>query len=200
MKEEILFRDIKEHLLSLTSKQLDRRAILIDEMFKLESEQKDCFSCSGMCCTYEFNSMLITPIECFELLNYLELEGRIDEDLFTKLNDYINDFRLDREIYLGNNREFRRYYTCPFFRDQNKGCSISRSAKPYGCLGFNPKERIVNSKGKCGSNQALLEKRHHDFCASEKEANDYLSKILGLYWEKKPIPVALREFLIKLKF
>jgi hypothetical protein len=192
------FLNIQNTLKNKASLPYKRREVLIKEMSKLEDQKKDCFSCSGMCCTYEYNSMLVTPIECFEMLNYLVEEDRVNQELVTRLKSNIAQYRLDKDMYSTKGKEFRRYYTCPFFKNENKGCSISRSSKPYGCLGFNPNEESINTPGKCGSNLENLQSREDEFCSEESVANEYLSKELKLYWDKKPISVALVEFINKI--
>lgn len=191
------FLSLQARIVEITESSFERRKILIEEMSSLEEQKKDCFNCSGMCCTYEFNSMLITPLECFEMLSYLIKENRVNSDLVEHLKANAVKYRLDKDFFSGKGRELRRYYTCPFFKNENKGCSISRSSKPYGCLGFNPLEKNVTSEGKCTSNLENLEKRNLDFIDKEKLASSYLSDELGLYWEKKPIPVALLDFILK---
>lgn len=193
-----LFSELQSHVLEMTESSYLRREILIDEMSSLEEQKKDCFSCSGMCCTYEFNSMLITPLECFEMLSYLVKENRVNKVLIDRLKENASEFRLDKEMFSGKGKELRRYYTCPFFKNENKGCSISRSSKPYGCLGFNPLEENINSEGKCTSNLSKLEQRNLEFINKEKLASDYLSRELGIYWDKKTISVALIEFIGKI--
>lgn len=192
------FTKIQSTLKDMASLPYDRRKLLIKEMSNLEDDKKDCFSCSGMCCTYEYNSMLVTPVECFEMLNYLVKEGRVNEELVSRLKANITQYRLDKDMYSTKGKEFRRYYTCPFFKNENKGCSISRSSKPYGCLGFNPNEQNISTPGKCGSNLVNLQSREDEFISEESVANEYLSKELNLYWVKKPISVALVEFINKI--
>lgn len=192
------FFNIQDTLKQMSSSSLKRRQILISEMSNLEEVKKDCFSCSGMCCTYEYNSMLVTPIECFEMLSYLVQENRVNIELLQRLKLNIAKYRLDKDMYYAKGKEFRRYYTCPFFKNENRGCSISRSSKPYGCLGFNPNEQNISTSGKCGSNLNNLQLREDDFGQEENITNEYLSKELNLYWEKKPISVALVEFINKI--
>lgn len=177
---------------------LKRRLSLIEKMSELEAQSKDCMSCSGMCCTYEFNSMLITPLEAFELISYLAQADRIDKNLVENLSDNIKKFRLDRDFNLGHKRELRRYYTCPFFKNKSVGCSISRGAKPYGCLGFNPEESKVKKEGNCSSNFEILEQREQEFYSEELKLNKIIAQELDLQWTKKTIPVAINEFINKL--
>ena len=64
----------------------------------------------------------------------------------------------------------RKLYTCPFFNNGALGCSISRAAKPYGCLGFNPKISEDNGKS-CASMTDVLLKRDESFHFFEQNLN-----------------------------
>ena len=48
-----------------------RRKILINAMTDFESQGVSCVGCSGTCCTYEANSMMVSPLEAVELHIYL---------------------------------------------------------------------------------------------------------------------------------
>ena len=169
-----------------------RRSLLIDEMTHLDSKELTCRNCVGNCCTFESNSMRITPLEAIEILIFLEEENRINSDLITKLNNYIKDFRLDKETFFG----IKKNYTCPFYLGACQGCSISRGSKPYGCLAFNATEKNVIVGKNCHSNQLLLENRELNF-PEENEINQQIIKILGLTWTKESIPVALLDIIKK---
>ena len=82
---------------------------------------------------------------------------------------------------------------------KNQGCSLSRSVKPYGCLAFNPLEKKVSTEGKCASNIEILTEREALHSDIEEKANKALTEELGLYWNKKSMPFALREILTSLK-
>ncbi|MEX0798557.1 MAG: hypothetical protein WD025_03890 [Bacteriovoracaceae bacterium] len=176
-----------------------RREPVQNEMRNLNAQGRDCWSCSGMCCTYEHNSMQIDPLQALELLAYLEEEGRLSDDLERALEENIARFRLDKDFSLGRGREFRRGFDCPFFLGKVKGCSIGRNAKPYGCLGFNPLQEKVSTAGKCASNLVVLTEREKAFGEREELANQKIVKELGLYWRKKSLPFALKDTLKALR-
>lgn len=175
---------------------LERRLLLIKEMDQLEATNVHCFSCPGTCCTQSANSMQVSPIEALEVLASLKLEEKSPEEkesIFENLRQTIKEFRLDVELFIGKrSSEFRRTYTCPFFKRESKGCGLSRAAKPYGCLGFNPKAPNDNGNT-CTSNIPLLEKRETALEDIEKEANTIIKKKFQLYWDKKNLPQALIE-------
>lgn len=180
----------------------ERRKTLISEMQKLEDKTVHCFTCPGTCCTKSSNSMLITPIEALEILSSIKIENYSDEEIKnfkTRMNQTIQEFRLNVEIYTGkkNSQAFRKTYTCPFFNNGALGCALSRASKPYGCLGFNPKTSEDNGKS-CASNTNLLTIREEDFLTFEDEANEIIKKEFALSWNKQNIPQALLDILKKL--
>lgn len=169
-----------------------RRQVLIDEMSTLEANGYHCFQCTGICCTFVANSMMTTPLETAELLLFLVQEERWNANTMERLRETVRHYRLDREPPGDGRRSFsRRTYTCPFFNEQQLGCSISRSAKPYGCLGFNARSKGVTEGGDCASNTQLLAQRDDIFGALERELNQRIQQALGLTWEKLPMPQAL---------
>lgn len=177
----------------------ERRKALVDEMNKLESGLVHCFNCPGTCCTSVANSMMVSPIEALEVIESLKLDSLDQiaiEQLKKTLLDCIKSYRLDVEIYTGkkSTTPFRKTYTCPFFKREAKGCGLSRSAKPYGCLGFNPKAENDNGQT-CTSNKELLEIRDDHFSAQEHLANLAIQNQLQLSWSKKDLPSALIELL-----
>ncbi|MBC7429979.1 MAG: hypothetical protein H7336_15300 [Bacteriovorax sp.] len=182
---------------------LERRQELVREMQVLEGKTIHCFTCPGTCCTQAANSMLITPIEALEILAGLKIEKFNNEELQSlkdRLNETIKNYRLNVEIYTGkkNASGFRKTYTCPFFNNGALGCSLSRSSKPYGCLGFNP--QISDDNGmSCSSNTSLLENREHIFSAAEETVNNQIRKDLNFHWMKQNIPQALLDVLEKIK-
>lgn len=176
----------------------ERRSHLAKLMQELMSDNKNCFNCSGVCCSYAHNSMLITPLEGLEIVLFLQKERRIDDSLILKLDDSIAQFRLDRELSIGRGREFRRNYTCPFYDEGPRGCSISRNSKPYGCLGFNPGKVNTSGEDGCRSYSEVLEGREKTNEPFETSLNQLIQKELALAWEKKSIPVAIKEILNKL--
>ena len=169
-----------------------RRKSLNIEMQNLENSGKHCLKCPGHCCTFEHNSMLIDPLQALELYVYLEKNQMLEKSL-SRLKENINQFRLDKEFLLGRGKELRRYYTCPFFKHESCGCPIAPEFKPYGCLAFNPFKSNVELPGSCESNISLLESRNQKFESFEIEANIFLKNRLHIYWDKKPIPVAILE-------
>ncbi len=176
-----------------------RRQLLIDEMAVLEAEGRHCAQCSGVCCTLVANSMMTTPLETAELLRYLHASERWTEATRARLEATVRHFRLDQEPPGNGRRSFsRRTYTCPFFGDQALGCSISRSAKPYGCLGFNPRTAGQTEGGDCASDQGLLSLREQQFLEQERAHNEVIAKKLELDWEKLPMPLALLRLADKL--
>lgn len=184
-----------QHLLASAK---DRREILISKMLELDGQNKNCSKCTGMCCTYLYNSMKTTPLEAVELYLFLAKENRLNNELIEQLKECIKDFRLDKDINLGKGKSFRRTYTCPFFKKGAKGCSISLHDKPYGCLGFNPAEVEVSSEGKCKVYIGPHEEREARYIKVENKINQILINELGLYWEKLPMPLAIIELINKL--
>lgn len=200
-------QQFKEYLISLYASHglfsaNERRVNLIGEMQRLEDKNVTCLNCPGACCTSQANSMQISPIEALEILQALQVDQFNVEELynFKKLmNQTISDFRLDVEIYTGKKKSsvLRKNYTCPFFNNGSLGCGLSRSAKPYGCLGFNPKRN--NDFGKsCSSNTELLENREQSFQMQENLVNTQIRLDLNLTWIKQNIPQALLDIVNKL--
>ena len=182
---------------------LSRRQELVREMQYLEGKTIHCFTCPGTCCTQAANSMLITPIEALEILAALKTENfnNIElQSLKDHLSDTVKNYRLNVEIYTGkkNKSGLRKTYTCPFFNNGILGCSLSRSSKPYGCLGFNPKTSEDNGKS-CSSNILLLNNREDTFQLSEEAANNQIRLDLNLDWDKQNIPQALLDVLENIK-
>jgi hypothetical protein len=165
-------------------------------MAKLEGRNIHCFNCSGTCCTFSANSMQITPLEAFEILFSLELTPESIFKLKEKLQETISQYRLNHDISTGkrNQSNIRRTYTCPFFSPGPKGCTLGRAHKPYGCLGFNPKNSDDNGSS-CHSNIEILELRETTYTSSEDQVNSYLKKTYHLSWSKLDLPRALLEIL-----
>ncbi|MBY0413066.1 MAG: hypothetical protein K2Q18_02820, partial [Bdellovibrionales bacterium] len=152
-----------------------RREELITEMDNLEKASIHCMSCPGTCCTFQANSMQITPIEALEILHGLNFDDYTDlekESFKARMKKTVSEYRLDVEVYTGkkNSTVLRKNYTCPFFNNGSLGCSLSRSTKPYGCLGFNPKKNEDNGKS-CASNTDLLQNRENHFLMNEDLVN-----------------------------
>jgi hypothetical protein len=193
------FHEIKNHLYQNLPSPRERRRILIDEMTGLSDKTIHCFNCNGTCCTFSANSMQITPIEAFEILISLNEASTNLSELKVKLQENIQNYRLDHEIFLGRKKNFllRKTYTCPFFMAGPKGCTIKKEFKPYGCLGFNP--RIEDDNGsQCLSNVVLLEQREKAELQNEQKANDFLKHQLQLDWDKLEIPKAILKLLEKM--
>lgn len=170
---------------------------IINLMSELEDQGIDCANCtSSECCTFVKNSMMITPLETVELIQYLSKEGRLTTYLFDKLRENIKGYRLDIPIPSDGKRNFaRRTYTCPFLNTGAKACTISRKAKPYGCLGFNSTTKGAIDSTHCRSNQKVLEEVADEFRDYLKNQNELVSKSLDLNYDKLPIPVAILNVL-----
>lgn len=170
-----------------------RRQIIIQRMQELEQQQFDCKNCSGTCCTYESNSMMITPLEAVELITYLRSQKMNTEELKQKCSETVKQYRLDHQTGNGRRSYLRRTYTCPFFGHQELGCPLPREVKPYGCLAFNAHHAELKASEFCYSEKNILEKREKDHGEYEEKLNKTLQEKLNLYWEKSPIPLALLE-------
>lgn len=175
----------------------DRRFALIKEMELLEGKTIHCFTCPGTCCTSQANSMQITPIEALEILQSLHIDQFDNSQMIAfkeRMSSTVTGYRLNVEIYTGkkNSSALRKNYTCPFFNNGSLGCGLSRSSKPYGCLGFNPKTSDDNGKS-CSSNIEVLEDREHSFQSKEDVVNAEIRKELKLPWIKQNIPQALLD-------
>ena len=168
------------------SRALDRRREILQQMGKQFAQNQNCSKCQGYCCTFEFNSMRMTPLEALDLYQYLKREKRINQDLIETLKATIKNYRLDYEIITGRGTLLRRNYTCPFFQAGAKGCSVAPEAKPYGCLAFNPEQENVSKPGFCSSQTELLQKMPD--CHT---SNEEIRQRLGLNWQQESIPVAL---------
>ena len=176
------------------SSRIERRAAVLANMNQAVESGNNCFKCEGYCCTFFNNSMQITPIEAYDLYQFLKVNNRLDQKLIEGLNQCIKEFRLDQEIGMGKGRELRRSYTCPFFNSGPKGCSIAPESKPYGCLAFNPLESGVAVEGKCASSIISLEKRETDN-SDEENMSQKIKDTLNLHWSKKNIPMALLDLI-----
>ncbi len=197
--EETLFHRINVLQKTFDVSTKDRREALVHEMEKLERQGVDCRQCRGVCCTFVANSMQTTVLETIDLLFYLRQENRLNPDLIKQLHQTVTHYRLDRIPGDGQRDYIRRTYTCPFFQGGPVGCSISRWAKPYGCLGFNPHSPRQTEGGDCTSHTVLLEQREALYFEEERCQNRKLQQQLGLFWTKLPMPLALLEVLQKLE-
>lgn len=175
---------------------ITRRHSILNVMGQLKSQDIHCSSCSGICCTSIANSMQVTPLETFEIFQYLQTLSALQQDEFyRKCDETIKQYRLNVETYTGkkNSSALRRTYTCPFYQAGPTGCTLPKEFNPYGCLAFNPKKPHAIGE-ECSSLTELLTSREEIFAKEENEANFYLSEKLHLNWKKKDIPSALIEF------
>jgi hypothetical protein len=159
----------------------------------LESQGMGCIGCPGTCCTFEANSMLITPLEANELFNYLKEENLLTNELKSKLQECIAQYRLEPKYIASKRSYLRKTYTCPFFNHHELGCPLPREIKPYGCLAFDSHHIELKASEHCYSETHILEKREL-LHPEEKEMNLRLISGFNLQWEKSPIPNALIEF------
>lgn len=157
-----------------------------------------CLGCQGSCCTFEANSMMLTPLEAMELMTYLQDKNLLNPDLKTKLQKTVSDYRLEPK-YLNARRSYlRKTYTCPFFNFKELGCPLPREIKPYGCLAFDSHHPTLKADSNCYSERDLLierEKLHPE----EAQLNEEIRKKMNLDWEKSPIPNALLDLWDKLE-
>lgn len=164
-----------------------RRQILLDEMERAEASGISCKGCAGTCCTYEANSMMVTPLEAVELMTYLRDNNWMNETLRSKLEETVRTYRLDHAPGNGKRSYLRKTYTCSFFGFQELGCPLPREVKPYGCLAFNTHHAELKAGEHCYSDKELLEK-----LVFEKENEEVKSKF-GIFWDKSPLPTALLD-------
>ena len=165
-----------------------------EEIYLIKNDFEDkkghsCISCIGNCCTFVSNSMMITPLEAFDILSFLKLNPSFCKTKLTEtLQQNIKEFRL-HQTDIG----IRKTYTCPFYTGQEKGCLISKHNKPYGCLGFLPTSNINIGKN-CYSDSQLLNKRNIKFKKHENILNKSLIDSCNLSW-KNSIPLALLDII-----
>lgn len=160
---------------------------LIEEMNRVEAEGISCKGCSGTCCTYEANSMMVTPLEALELMNYLVNSSMKDDTLRSKFEETVRTYRLDHAPGNGKRSYLRKTYTCTFFGFKELGCPLPREVKPYGCLAFNTHHKDEKANHHCYSDKELLEK----LVFEEKNAD--LKAKYNIYWDKSPLPSALLD-------
>lgn len=170
----------------------NRREVLIEKMNDLESRGMGCVGCSGNCCTFESNSMMLTPLEAVELISYLSGNNLLNDDLKKRLEESVSKYRLESRPIKKQRSYLRKTYTCPFFTHAELGCPLPREIKPYGCLAFDSHHPDLKASEHCYSEISLLEKRE-ELHPEEKEMNEKLQVQYSLYWEKSPIPVALLD-------
>ncbi|MES2527818.1 MAG: hypothetical protein V4598_12060 [Bdellovibrionota bacterium] len=164
-----------------------RRQALIDEMNRAEAEGISCSGCSGTCCTFEANSMMVTPLEAIELMQYLRSTSLADDVLKAKLEETVRTYRLDHAPGNGKRSYLRKTYTCSFFGFKELGCPLPREVKPYGCLAFNTHHKELKADGNCYSDKKLLEE------IKDEEENQSMKTAYGITWDKSPLPTALLD-------
>jgi hypothetical protein len=172
---------------------LTRRKILIEQMRALEERGMGCVGCPGTCCTFEANSMLLTPLEAKELFDYLKNSGQFNQALKEKLQETVRKYRLEPKYPHQRKSFLRKTYTCPFFEHQELGCPLPREIKPYGCLGFDSHHPELKTSEYCYSETELLKKRESAH-PEEFNLNEQIRNVFGISWEKAPIPNALLTF------
>jgi hypothetical protein len=160
-------------------------------MEALEDRGMGCAGCPGTCCTFEANSMLVTPLEAVELFAHLRTAGGLRPELREKLRETVARYRLEPK-YPGGRSYLRKTYTCPFFNHGELGCPVPRAVKPYGCLAFDSHHVELKAGEHCYSEVELL-KRREELHPEEAAENDRLRRTLNLHWEKAPIPNALLD-------
>jgi len=183
----------------MTMTSAERRKLLNENMSQKIAQGHDCFSCVGHCCTFEHNSMRVTPLEAKDIVDYLVMNNRLNPELIKELEECIQTNRLDKELLTSRSQELRRYYTCPFYKKDKLGCTIGKHHKPYGCLAFNPLDKNVTKSGHCISDLEVLEKNDLKFKIEEKKLNEQLKSELNIYWDKKDIPSAVTYLIKQLK-
>ncbi len=154
-------------------------------MDEAEAQGLTCAGCAGTCCTYEANSMMVTPLEAIELLSYLRSESLADDLLKQKLEETVRTYRLDHATGNGKRSYLRKTYTCTFFGFKELGCPLPREVKPYGCLAFNTHHKEKKADEHCYSDKEELEK------IDDQKLNAELKAKLGITWDKSPLPTAL---------
>ena len=171
---------------------MNGRNLLIKRMQQLQNQGYSCVGCQGTCCTFEANSMMVTPLEAFELLHYLKTHHEHTNELKHKLLETITKYRLDHQFGNGKRSYLRRTYTCPFFNHQELGCPLPLEVKPYGCLAFNAHHAEEKASSHCFSEIKLLEEREKSQ-TREQNKNAWLKDRYKLIWEKSPLPTALLD-------
>ena len=169
-----------------------RRSSLNEQMSDFESKNLSCRDCIGNCCTFTSNSMMISPVEALDILEYLKQNDNFNtKNLILKLESTINEFRLD------SNTGIRKTYTCPFYKGEKKGCTISKHSKPFGCLAFLPNEENITQGRSCSSKINSLKDRDEKFKTNEQLVNEAIKNELNLDWKKLSIPEAVLDLIKK---
>ncbi|MBT7609175.1 MAG: hypothetical protein HN576_05430 [Bacteriovoracaceae bacterium] len=179
-------------------KSFERRSLLLEAMEQLESNNINCASCTGKCCTSVANSMQCSPIEAMEIIDWLKSEEILNESMTSELKNCVSKYRLDYEISTTRGVPLRRTYTCPFFNHGALGCLLKKEIKPYGCLAFNARFKKVSDGENCTTDIELLKQRDADWADLELNKNKELQNKLSLNWNKLPMPVALLDVMERL--
>ncbi len=161
-------------------------------MENLESQGMDCRGCQGNCCTFEANSMMVTPVEAVELITHLQEKNLLTPVLKDSITNTITKYRLDHPAGNGRKSFLRRTYTCPFFNHGELGCPLPREVKPYGCLAFNAHHSQEKAGEHCYSNLASM-KQQDEFLKDDGVLNQELKTKFNLVWDKTPLPLALTD-------
>lgn len=156
-------------------------------MDEAEAAGMSCRGCAGTCCTFEANSMMVTPLEALELLAHLRDNSLLTDELRSRCDETVRKYRLDHAPGNGKRSYLRKTYTCPFFGFKELGCPLPREVKPYGCLAFNTHHPELKAGEHCYSDTELLEKLVFE------EKNVALKKKYEIHWDKSPLPTALLD-------
>lgn len=134
------------------------RSLLLADMERLSAQGISCADCSGTCCTFVANSMMVTWPEALALVADLKSKDLLTPELKDRCRDAITRFSLDRPVPgTGSRQLLRRRYTCPLFMHKTLGCPLTPASKPYGCLAFNPTVAGEVEGKSCASAKVLLE-------------------------------------------
>jgi len=164
-----------------------RRDKLIKAMDEAEAKGISCAGCAGTCCTFEANSMMVTPLEAIELMEYLRTNAMLTPELKSRLEKTVQTYRLDHAPGNGKRSYLRKTYTCTFFGFKELGCPLPREVKPYGCLAFNTHHTELKAGEHCYSDKELLSE------IDDEKINAELRAKHGITWEKSPLPTALLD-------
>jgi hypothetical protein len=133
--------------------------------------------------------MMVTPVEAVELMTWLKENSWLTDELKSKLQNTVTQYRLDHPAGNGRRSFIRRTYTCPFFNHAELGCPLPREVKPYGCLAFNSHHSEEKADENCFSDIILLQ--NQDASLNDVNSNEELRQKYQLFWEKTPLPLAL---------
>lgn len=179
---------MKDLIIEIFNTRKERREIVHKSMFSLHDEQKNCLSCTGICCTSIANSMQIDNVQAIDMYLYLKRRDMFDVE---ELRRNIQEHNL-KILHTGKG-SLRKRYTCPYYAGGSLGCRISINSKPYGCLAFNPIGTNVKAGENCRSYTESLEKREEASESKESLLNIKVSESFGLINDKQAIPIKLLE-------